>query len=158
MNARIPLIILAAFLAAACGPPAERDDSGNIVSRGAIDAFAMKIGDCFNDSPALLTGDETTEVRGVPCDQPHDNEVFALFDVTFTEYPGEESMSERAIQACIKRFEAFVGAPYETSELDTFPLYPGEASWSQLNDREVICSLYRVDEQKLTGTMKDAGI
>ena len=50
---------------------------------GNVDAFQMRVGDCFDDT-AELGMDEAGEVSslpGVPCADPHDNEVFAVFDV-----------------------------------------------------------------------------
>ncbi len=45
---------------------AERDESGNIVSEGQIDAFALQVGDCFNDSQAIIdSGSSEVEVHDV---------------------------------------------------------------------------------------------
>jgi len=158
MKLYTPILLLTTLLLTGCGPSAERDESGNIVTEGAVDAFAMKVGDCFNDSAAILSDEAVDAVSGLPCTEPHDNEVFAQFDVTLDEYPGDEPISELSAKACIDRFEAFVGKPYDTSELDTFAVFPTRESWKMLGDREVLCAVYHVDEKKLTGSMEDAGI
>ena len=41
---------------------ADRDESGAIVDAGRIDAFAMQVGDCFNDSTEMTSEDA---VRGM---------------------------------------------------------------------------------------------
>ena len=116
---------------------ADRDDSGAIVEEGAVDAFSMRVGDCFDDGSAF-DDDEVNSVPGVPCSQPHDNEVYALFDVTETSFPGED-MGRIAHEGCLARFEGFVGKDYDSSQLDIATLYPSRESWAQQNDREVVC-------------------
>ena len=138
---------------------ADRDESGSIVGEGQIDAFAVRVGDCFDDSPEVLDPSaEVENVPGVPCSEPHDNEVYAAFDVSFSTFPGDDSMFELATDACLKRFKSFVGKSYEESILDVFALYPTAQSWSRVNDREVVCSVYRVDREKMKGSQESAGI
>lgn len=71
---------------------AKRDDSGAIVSSGTIDAFQIRVGDCFDDAASVGEETEVSGVRGVPCSQPHDNEVYAVFDVDPTEFPEGDGM------------------------------------------------------------------
>ena len=138
---------------------ADRDESGTIISEGDIDAFAMRVGDCFSDSPGILDGSaEVQDVAGLPCSEPHDNEVYAVFDVSLDLFPGDESLFDLSTAACRKRFKSFVGKSYDYSILDMFAIYPTDESWSQLNDREGICAVYRVDYKKLTGSTKGSGI
>jgi len=132
---------------------ADRDSTGAIVDEGSIDAFQMRVGDCFDDGSAFADdNDDVRSVPGVPCAKPHDNEVYAVFDVTLTSFPGD-GMAEIAQDACRERFEAFVGKDYESSSLDIATLYPSSDSW-QRKDREVICAVYDIDAKKLTGTVK----
>ena len=65
----------------------------------------MRAGDCFDDPQET----EFEDVAGVPCFEPHDNEVYAVFDVSFNEFPGQAAMSDAATEACLKRFRKFVG-------------------------------------------------
>jgi len=132
---------------------ADRDGSGAIVSEGEINAFNIRVGDCFNDA-ANTGGDEyeLSGVAGVPCAQPHDNEVYAVFDVGETTFPGDQ-MSELAFDHCLKRFEQFVGRDYQSSSLDIMTLYPTSSSWERQNDREVICAAYDMNLAKLEGSV-----
>lgn len=148
------VMLLASVLLAGCEPEATRDEAGSVVTDGAIDAFAMKVGDCFDDQMA----DQIVDVPGRPCSEPHDNEVYAIFDVVLNEYPGEDEMMRIAEEKCVARFEAFVGRDYPSSELYVMPLTPTAEGWARLNDREVICALFRGDGEKLTGTMRGAAI
>ena len=130
---------------------ADRDASGAIVGAGQVSAFDIRVGDCFDDAGA---GDEFTSLPAVPCADAHDNEVYAVFDTTLTSYPGEEQMWESAQAACLDRFEPFVGRDYESSSLDLFAMYPTDASWSQQNDREVVCAVYDMNGGKLEGSVR----
>lgn len=139
---------------------ADRDAAGNIVSGGNLDAFTIRLGDCF-DNTGSLTSDEAGEVSslpGRPCAGPHDNEVYAVFDVEYASFPGDEQMGELAFEACRERFPTFVGRDYESSALDITSLYPTTQSWSMQDDREVICAVYDMNGNKLTGTAKDSAI
>jgi hypothetical protein len=131
---------------------ADRDDTGAIVGEGSVDAFQMRVGDCFDDGSAFAS-EEVNSVPGVPCSKPHDNEVYAVFDVTAASFPGE-AMAEMAHEGCQARFESFVGRDYESSALDIATLYPSRESWNGQKDREVVCAVYDIDAKKLTGSVK----
>lgn len=139
---------------------ADRDASGNIVDSGNVDAFTIRLGDCFDDTGPLGTDEagEISSLPGVPCSEPHDNEVYAVFDVSFEEFPGDERMADEAFGQCLDRFAGFVGTDYESSTLDITAMYPSSQSWSMQNDREVICAVYDMNGGKLEGTAKDTSI
>lgn len=154
------VMIVAAVVGFAVLSQASRDDSGRIVSGGSIDAFDIRVGDCFDDSDSMSSDEEfeVSGVRGVPCAEPHDNEVFAVFDLEFNEYPAGEEMADTAFEGCLQRFEQYVGLDYMSSSLDIYPLYPTQQSWNQLNDREVACVLFDMELAKLEGSMKGSGL
>lgn len=145
--------ILAAlgFVIYGAATDADRDSSGAIVGGGSVDAFNVRAGDCFNDYGSF--DDEVTSVPGVPCSEPHDNEAYAVFDVTVDSYPEGDGMWDLANESCINRFSSFVGTEYEDSSLDIITLYPSPDSWKQ-DDREVVCAVYDMAENKLEGSMK----
>jgi hypothetical protein len=134
---------------------ADRDGSGEIVAGGDLDVMTIQVGDCFDDP------DETGVVYNldaVPCSQPHDNEVFASVPLAgvWLEYPGQSVVDGYAYEQCSGDvFDEFVGTPYFDSSLDVFTLTPTQESWDQ-GDREIICALYRLDFDKLTGTARDS--
>ena len=152
----------AVYIAAALGfaiygaaTSVDRDDSGSIVGGGAVDAFSVRVGDCFNDTDTF--SDEVTSVPGVPCTDPHVNETFAVFDVAFDSYPDEEVMAQHAYDSCQQQFEPFVGKDYESSTLEISTMYPTQQSWNQ-SDREVVCAIYDMNANKLVGSAQGRGL
>ena len=117
-----------------------------------LDVFSLEVGDCFLD-PSADGGVE--EVPGVPCDEPHDNEVFYIHTIEASEFPSEEEMDTLVSEECEgSAFESYVGVDYGSSELYVHPLKPSEGSWAQ-GDRELVCVLYDPDAQ-LTGSAEGA--
>lgn len=127
----------------------DRDSSGAIIGEGNVDAFQVRVGDCFNNTGSF--NEEITDLPGVPCSDPHDNETYAVLDLTITTYPEAEGMAELAHETCLQHFDAFVGRDYESSSLDIMTLFPTIESWAQ-NDREVICAVYDMNATKLVGS------
>ena len=133
----------------------DRDESGAIVEAGTLDAFQIRLGDCFDDPS--YDAEEFTSLPGVPCNEPHDNEAFAVFDVSYPEYPEEYVLAADAQEKCVARFEGYVGRDYESSSLDVVTMYPSRESWAQ-SDREIVCAVYDMDGNKLVGSVKGQGI
>lgn len=133
----------------------DRDSAGAITGEGSVDAFQLRVGDCFDDPNTL--SDEVSNLKGVPCAKPHDNETFAVFDITIDTYPADDVIADLAHEACLERFEPFVGRDYDSSSLDILSLFPSADSWQE-NDREVICAVYDVDATKLVGTARDTAL
>ena len=134
---------------------ADRDSTGAIVGEGSVDAFQVQVGDCFND--ASMDFEEISNVAGVPCSEPHDNETYALVGLTIADNPGADEMGELANDSCMEEFAGFVGKDYESSTLDILTMYPSADSWKQ-DDHEVICAVYDMNIEKLVGTTKDSGL
>lgn len=133
---------------------ADRDETGAIVDGGRVDAFEIKQGDCFDDSSSMT---EVSNLPGRPCSEPHDNEAYAVVNLTMSEYPEGDAMAEIAFDRCMEQFEPFVGLEYESSSLDIFTLYPSPESWQQ-SDREVVCAVYDMEANKLIGSVQGRGI
>jgi hypothetical protein len=148
-------VVVVGYLAYGAITDADRDATGAIVGEGTIDAFQLRVGDCFNDGSSM--GAEVSDLPGVPCDEPHDYETYAVFDVALQEYPSDDEMSELAYERCLERFGGFVGLDYEDSILDIVTLYPTTESWQQ-NDREVVCALFDINEEKLIGSTRGRAI
>lgn len=136
---------------------ASRSDTGEIVEAGDLDVMTIREGDCFDDPAAT---DVVFSLDAIPCSQPHDNEVFAVESVmgVWSEYPGQDVIDSYAYDVCSGDvFDGFVGTPYFDSALEVFTLTPTPESWEQ-GDREVVCALYRLDFEKMTGTARNSGI
>ncbi len=140
--------------AASCTPAVDRNDAGAITSGGPIGVFELRVGDCFDDAGVFDGGDtvELARVAGLPCSDPHDNEVYAVFDLEPADFPGDREVADAAFARCLERFSAFVGRDYETSSLAVLPIYPTRESWTRDDDREVVCAVHASDGRKLRGT------
>lgn len=157
-SAALVVASLALLLGACSDDGPARDDEGSIAEEGNLNAFSLRVGDCFNDPDGLEVGTQSTvlELPAVPCSQPHDNEVFALIDLEGgdDDYPGTEPVRSIGADRCLGEFEAYVGIAYEDSVLEFDPyLYPTAETWSA-GDREIVCAVYNLDLAPLTGSVK----
>ena len=133
-------------------PQAERDETTQeIVEEGQADVFTLRVGDCMNEVSEELV----SEVPVVPCDQPHDEEVYFDFTLTGDEYPGDDAIQTEADDTCLVEFDRFVGLAYDSSTLDFYAYRPSEESWTQLSDRIVSCVIFDPAGQ-VTGTLAGA--
>jgi hypothetical protein len=153
------VIAVAAIVAIVVFVPedAERDESGEIVGSGQVSVFDLSEGDCWNNVPD--EGEETETVDAVPCTEPHESEVFAVFNVDLgEEWPGLDAVTAEAESQCVQRFEGFVGLTYDQSVLNLFYFNPIEESWNELNDREVVCVVLdpTAPDGRTTGSLQGA--
>lgn len=152
------LLVLSLGLSACSSEPeATRDEAGDVATAGEIDAFAIDLSDCLVEPPA--TGDqaeEVADVSAVPCAEPHDGEVYALFDLPDGDFPGDEAVTTAADERCVEEFDTFVGKAYEDSALDFFTFTPTKDSWELRDDREVVCVIGDPEGGQTTGSLKGA--
>jgi putative regulator of septum formation len=114
--------------------------------------FELKVGQCFDDPENM---DVVSDVELIDCDKPHDNEVYALFDMPEGDFPGVSAVETAALDGCYDAFEPYVGIDYASSALDFNWLSPTSDSWEN-GDQEIICIAYDLDLKKLTDTVKDS--
>ncbi len=125
-----------------------RDESGEITEAGDVGAFRIRLGDCMVDP-----GEGTIEsVEAVPCDEPHDLEIYHAFNLVGAEYP--DDIDDQASSGCYNVFEPFVGERYETSLYDFMVITPTAESWEAVDDREVLCALSSWDGTSSTGSAR----
>ena len=146
------------ILGAACTTNVARSDDGVIEERGRLSVFDMRVGDCFDDPSNLDDGGVVLDsVQAVPCSEPHDNEVYAVFDVpgpSGASYPGDEEIYFDSVGRCVDRFAGYVGIDYDQSLLVVDPITPTKDSWERDGDREIVCFLYDINLAKLEGSMQ----
>lgn len=160
--------------------PPVRDEDGQVLDSTEIEALRVQVGDCFNgEIPFALAS-----IDAVPCSQPHDHEVYAVFDIDPTpepadadptassddqdettttvdldeEFPGEARVQELGERGCLVAFGGYVGAPYETSALEIALILPTRESWETIGDREAVCTVHRADGAQLEGSVRDSGL
>ncbi len=115
-----------------------------------------EVGACVNTSD--LSGGEITEIPTVDCSEEHDAQIFHVFDMDDGDYPGDDAVQTAAQDGCLAEFEPFVGTAYEDSALDFSFIYPTEQTWTQADDREVLCVLYSMDGSTTTESWEGSGL
>lgn len=153
LGPRVAVLLLVAPVGVLTGCEAQRDDTGAIESAGRVSVFEVRVGDCFDDHD-----DEVVRFDAVPCDEPHDNQVFALFDLEGDEWPGDDEATVMSHLGCQERFPAAIGTPLDESVLVSYAIGPGETTWRREDDREVICAAYHRDFEKLDRSVLDSGL
>lgn len=134
----------ACTLGLALGPVGCTDDetgrgeaTDEVADDSAADAFELQVGDCLGGGPAV-TG-EVSEVPVVPCDQPHDSEVFHGHTIDGDVMPDPTAMEVIVAEQCYgANFQTFVGLPHEQSTLQIGWAEPTTASWNE-GDRQLLC-------------------
>lgn len=116
--------------------------------------FSLEVGQCFNDPDET---DEISDVEIVDCGEPHNNEVFHLFDLAGDDYPGDAAVPDLAREGCIAAFDAYVGTPYLDSAFEVFSLFPTQESWDRGDDREVVCAIFDLTSNESTGSARNSG-
>ena len=114
---------------------------------GASDGFAA--GDCVNDPES---GSEFTTVS---CEQPHDNEVFAVIPYPSGDgtYPGVDEVFAVGDALCLEAFEPYVGEPYVGGTYEYLPIGPTAEAWD-LAERDVFCIVYKKSFEPLVGSLR----
>lgn len=97
------------------------------------------------------------DVEIVACDEPHDMEVFATYEVddSVEDYPGNSDIVRAAYDECQDYFEDYVGVEFWDSEYDITTITPSPSTWAD-GDREVVCLIVDIDGDPLTSPAKDS--
>ena len=86
------------------------------------------------------------------CDLPHEAEVYATFDLTDRDCPGDDAVDKEAYEGCRERLLNHPNAPADPSVL-LGHLYPTEGLWA-IGDRRVACMAYFFGDPR-TGSLSD---
>ena len=116
------------------------------------DVFSLVIGDCFNDETDAET---VSTVDIVECSTPHTWEAFESVQMSEADYPGDSATQDEADSSCYDPFTAYVGVVVDNSIYDYSFYYPTEETWTQINDREILCIVTTTDDftTKTTGSV-----
>ena len=125
------------------GPSAEAEQS----------LLRLEVGTCLNDVEQPI-GQDMTDVPLVPCDEPHESEVFAEILLNDESFPGINAITEAASTGCLEEFSRFIGVDYQNSTLSFHYYYPTETSWS-VGDRSIFCVGFEPGALT-TGTLADS--
>ena len=141
---------------ASCADEPNRDESGEINETEDVDPNTLQAGDCFND-PETGSTTAVTSLEAVPCEEPHDNEVFHVFDLDDGDFPGADEVKQLGLEGCEPELEGYVGATAEDAGLAVVPVTPTDQSWNDTDDRTVLCALYNADGSEITGSLEGSG-
>jgi hypothetical protein len=141
---------LAVGLAYSISTSADRDSSGQITSEGPVTSTELAEGDCVN---GLKESQQVFSLPAVPCAQPHEGEVFAVFDISAPDWPGETAVIQQAEKGCNDRLPSYAPAAADDPSLELFYLHPTKESWGQ-GDRLVTCMATDPAKQR-TGSLRD---
>lgn len=134
-------VILLAATGCQASPSSDEPSTGSTgESTPGVSVLELKVGTCLNDVDQPLAQD-LTEIPSVPCDQPHQSEVFAEVVLDDGEYPGVDAVTAAAQDACMVEFEQFVGLDFAASGLNYHYYYPTASSWA-VGDRAVYCVVF----------------
>lgn len=102
----------------------------------------VRAGDCINFVDPIEAGEDTlvSTLDLVDCSEPHDAEMFGLFDLTGATWPGADEAYFEGDSGCFDLFEGYVGVAY----IDSYYFYevytPTPDSWAA-GDRTVACTI-----------------
>ena len=121
----------------------------------AVGRDGLIVGQCIDDEELdkYLAGDDFSLV---PCDDPHDAEIYYVHEFPSGPYPGDETVVADLKSVCRTTFEDYVGIDYETSALHFWALWPSQGWWESGN-RVGECALFDPDAGKLTGSAYQSG-
>ena len=77
--------------------------------------------------------------------------------ITSSQMPSEDDMNDMARDACVDAFEAYVGRPYDESDLDFTWYVPSQESWAD-GDRTIQCIAIRTDGDPLDQPVRNSGL
>ncbi|UUU41539.1 septum formation family protein [Streptomyces sp. NBC_00162] len=121
---------------------------GNGPRTVSVDAQDLRTGDCFNTNDDLKDfkeeGSDTLDptVSTVPCDEPHEAEVYAVFPLPDGPYPGVKKIVSIGNEKCTatKALTDYVGDAELPDTLNIYFYGPHATSWA-LDDRDITCFL-----------------
>jgi len=104
---------------------------------------------CFDDPTEFDTAGYITPI---PCEDPHDNELYAVLEMPHDTWPGRSAAVDWAVDACETQLETYTGDISEESSFDWDAWLPHEEGW-QAGARSVQCVLWDHELNKLIGSM-----
>src|SRR5262245_28197917 len=123
----------------------------------------LQTGQCFNSLsgfPPATPGRSISALRVdswtvdvVPCEGPHQQEIYHGFTLPSGPYPGDEQVEAMAINECSVEFRNFVGIDAEASALAFLYVWPDRTYWLG-GIRRGGCSLYDESGLDLTGSVR----
>lgn len=141
------LVVIIAVIAIGLAAGPQRSASGQLTQPGVTSVYALRTRDCLQNPGARLG---ITNVRVVPCDQPHNAQVFAVFPVAGSSYPGTAALQRQAAAGCHARIAGSINRSLITNSMTLQYLYPESQSWAG-GHRSITCLV--VDSASMTSSV-----
>ncbi|MCX4971674.1 DUF4190 domain-containing protein [Streptomyces sp. NBC_00620] len=150
-------MVLALLVVATGGAGEFWDDFKDAARDSGGSAFSLVKGDCFDVPGGSLEG-MTYDVDKVPCAGEHQGEVFANFEMSEGDYPGDSTVTDTADDKCYTLQDAYAMDTWAVpDDVDLYYFTPTRQSW-RMGDREITCVFGNVDaETSLTGSLREDG-
>ena len=115
-----------------------------------VSIFDLELGACVLDRERP-DGSDIDVVEVVPCEQPHDSELFARLAVTEDSFPGTDFLIQEGGTRCQSAFNDFIGVDFAQSVFDFTFYYPTPSSWVD-GDQSIFCLAHEPGVQR-TGSL-----
>lgn len=129
---------------------------GAIILRPFIsgNAGSLAVGDCFD--PPTTVSEKVEDVQHHPCTDPHGAEVVYVgqYAPATATYPTDDDFLSFFQATCGPAFNTYTGLDFVGDpNYDMSAFTPTTEGWAK-NDRKVICYAVRMDDAKMTGSIK----
>jgi len=111
--------------------------------------FGLRPGQCID------TGSSALKVTVLSCARPHDAEVFAVYSLPATAWPGASTVEADASDGCASRLGGYIDPQLAAASLTQEFVYPDKGAW-QAGERTVVCEVSS-DNGQLTGSLRANG-
>jgi hypothetical protein len=128
-------VLAVVVIAVTSGP--ERGDGGAVTQSGDVVVKDLRVDDCIASVP-----DQVRLLTVVPCDQPHEATVYAIFPLAGAGYPGDAAVEKFARGGCVRRLTERFGA--QASQEYSF-ISPAKDNWTA-GDHDVTCLAHSAPE------------
>lgn len=140
MTNRLGLILASGLLVLSGCANQEPPEQSLVEAEEKVSILALEVGTCLNDVDQPLAQD-LTEIPSVPCDSPHQSEVYAEVTLEDGEFPGVDRLISDSVAECELAFAQFIGIDYRSSSLSYHYYYPTQRTWAE-GDRSVFCVVF----------------
>ncbi|MCP2327798.1 hypothetical protein HDA40_006305 [Hamadaea flava] len=128
----------------------DRDADGTVTEEGTVSSVELKLGDCLKKLPAEGV---VKAVDVVPCSQAHGAEVYAVFNLSGSTYPGSDTVIKQSEDGCTERVDALSAEAQKDDTLEVYYLYPHTSLVWNSGDHSVSC-LVGSETKQYTGSLR----
>jgi hypothetical protein len=122
--------------------------TGQAPTSGTVASSDLQPGDCLN---GLREHGDVGSLSVVPCAQPHQGEVFAVFDLAPGPFPGKSNVHDEAGSGCNDRFSYY--SSVDPSNEGWYIITPEASDWNR-GDRRVTCIASPSADGLTTGSIR----